>query len=245
MKGFVHLLVVLKEHPISPREKRSGRSATHFFCLKYSIALLFASKQNELDNVKTMDGKRLIEKIRLRNILSFGEGELQPLQKNKIMRRFNHQGEELELLPLNVIIGQNASGKSNLIDVIKLLRETTEEKGLASFLSSSGGINEWIWKGNKKDKKDNSLIEVTFSDEIDTVKYSLEFGESNQRLRIEKELIENLGRGQSIELIEDLTFLSDSILSKPLKTFIEKDKYFAYVKTRDRFKSFVFSLIYK
>jgi len=52
-----------------------------------------------------MDGKRLIEKIRLRNILSFGD-----------------LGEEIELQPLNVVIGQNASGKSNLVDVIKLLR---------------------------------------------------------------------------------------------------------------------------
>ena len=54
-----------------------------------------------------MDGKRLIEKIKLRNILSFGD-----------------KGEEIELQPLNIIIGQNASGKSNLVDVIKLLRFT-------------------------------------------------------------------------------------------------------------------------
>lgn len=79
-----------------------------------------------------MDGKRLIEKIKLRNILSFGD-----------------KGEEITLEPLNIIIGQNASGKSNLIDVIKLLRSLTQEKGFASFISRTGGIGEWIWKGEK------------------------------------------------------------------------------------------------
>ena len=77
-----------------------------------------------------MDGKRLIEKIKLRNILSFGD-----------------KGEEIELQPLNIIIGQNASGKSNLVDVLKLLRSIPQDKGLVNFVSSNGGINEWMWKG--------------------------------------------------------------------------------------------------
>ena len=79
-----------------------------------------------------MDGKRLIEKIRLRNILSFGD-----------------KGEEITLEPLNIIIGQNASGKSNLVDVIKLLRSLPQDKGLVNFVSRSGGVNEWIWKGHQ------------------------------------------------------------------------------------------------
>ncbi len=79
-----------------------------------------------------MDTKLLIEKIRLRNILSFGD-----------------KGEEIELRRLNVIIGQNASGKSNLVDAIKLLRSLPQDKGLANFISRNGGINEWIWKGMK------------------------------------------------------------------------------------------------
>ena len=81
-----------------------------------------------------MEGKRLIEKIRLRNILSFGD-----------------KAEEIELQPLNIIIGQNASGKSNLVDVIKLLRSLPQNKGLINFISRNGGISEWIWKGKKTD----------------------------------------------------------------------------------------------
>ena len=81
-----------------------------------------------------MEGKRLIEKIRLRNILSFGD-----------------KGEEIELQPLNIIIGQNASGKSNLVDVLKLLRSLPQDKGLATFISKNGGVNEWFWKGRHTD----------------------------------------------------------------------------------------------
>ena len=51
-----------------------------------------------------MDGKRLIERIRLTNFLSFGP-----------------EGEEISLQPLNVLIGPNSSGKSNFVEAVELL----------------------------------------------------------------------------------------------------------------------------
>jgi hypothetical protein len=33
--------------------------------------------------------------------------------------------------------------------VIKLLRSLPQDKGLVNFVSRSGGINEWIWKGHQ------------------------------------------------------------------------------------------------
>lgn len=117
-----------------------------------------------------MDGKRLIEKIRLRNILSFGE-----------------KGEEIELQPLNVIIGQNASGKSNLIDIFKLLRSLPQDKGLANFISKNGGIGEWVWKGGAKSYPN---IEITLTDFYGSkISYDLEFGEFQQRLNVVSEVI--------------------------------------------------------
>jgi len=120
-----------------------------------------------------MDGKRLIEKIRLRNILSFGD-----------------KGEELTLEPLNIIVGQNASGKSNLVDVIKLLRSLPREKGFINFINRSGGINEWIWKGKKI--IDIAEIEVsfpTYTRNLGEVLYSLAFDENYQRVNINNETI--------------------------------------------------------
>lgn len=54
-----------------------------------------------------MEGKRFIRTLRLENFLSYGS-----------------EGEEIELQPLNVLIGANTSGKSNLIEAIGILRAT-------------------------------------------------------------------------------------------------------------------------
>ncbi len=54
-----------------------------------------------------MEGKRFIHTLKLQNFLSFGS-----------------DGEEIELQPLNVLIGTNASGKSNLIEAFGVLKAT-------------------------------------------------------------------------------------------------------------------------
>lgn len=106
-----------------------------------------------------MDGKRLIEKIRLRNILSFGD-----------------KGEEITLEPLNIIIGQNASGKSNLVDVIKLLRELWLGNQLSDFLSKNGGVDEWLWKGKKTGLFAEVGIQILPVSEEEVNEYNLSFG---------------------------------------------------------------------
>ena len=52
-----------------------------------------------------MKNKTLIRKINLQNFLSYGS-----------------QGEEIELQPLNVLIGTNGSGKSNFIEAFRILK---------------------------------------------------------------------------------------------------------------------------
>ncbi|HZF40179.1 MAG TPA: AAA family ATPase [Blastocatellia bacterium] len=71
---------------------------------------------------------RTIQSIWLCDILSFG-GE----------------GEELELQPLNVLIGPNASGKSNLIEIFRLLRALPSNP--SQIIREGGGVSEWLWKG--------------------------------------------------------------------------------------------------
>ncbi len=146
-----------------------------------------------------MEGKRLIEKIRLRNILSFGD-----------------KGEEIELQPLNVIIGQNASGKSNLVDVIKLLRSLPQDKGLVSFISKNGGISEWIWKGKTESVGLEIGIKVKYP--LGKFTYSIIFDELLNRLNILEETIENKTFNKIIRRTEDFfeqrIEIGDSILSK-------------------------------
>jgi predicted ATPase len=71
--------------------------------------------------------KRLIRTIRLRNLLSFGP-----------------ESEEVELLGLNVLIGPNGCGKSNLIHAIDLLRACPRDLTKPFW---EGGVAEWLWKG--------------------------------------------------------------------------------------------------
>ncbi len=77
-----------------------------------------------------MEGKRTIHSIRLKNLLSFGS-----------------EGQEIELQPLNVLIGPNASGKSNFIEVLRLMSYLPRDIGKP--ISDGGGIGEWLWKGGE------------------------------------------------------------------------------------------------
>jgi predicted ATPase len=61
---------------------------------------------------------------------------------------FGPNTEEIELRPLNILIGPNGSGKSNLIEIVRLLCWLPEKEPW-SGVQSSGGVDEWIWKGGK------------------------------------------------------------------------------------------------
>ncbi len=71
----------------------------------------------------------LIREIRLQNLLSFGPDT-----------------PPLELRPLNVLIGANGSGKSNLIEAIGLLQAAPHD--ITEPIRRGGGLTEWIWKGS-------------------------------------------------------------------------------------------------
>ena len=52
----------------------------------------------------------------------------------------------LELCPLNVLIGPNASGKSNLIDLLRLARSLPSD--MQTPIRGGGGVEGWFWKGS-------------------------------------------------------------------------------------------------
>ncbi|MEW6200338.1 MAG: AAA family ATPase, partial [bacterium] len=118
-----------------------------------------------------MEGKQLIKSLIIKNLLSFGS-----------------EGEPIELQPLNILIGLNASGKSNLIEIIGLLHSTPKD------LSTPfrGGIGEWIWKGGG-DYKKIAMIEaiVDYPEGYVPLRYKLWFSSYGQKLETEDETIEN------------------------------------------------------
>jgi predicted ATPase len=68
-----------------------------------------------------------LKRLTLKNILSFKDSSI-------------------EFGPLNVLIGPNAVGKSNLIEAISLLRAAPGS--LAGEILRGGGVRQWIWLGD-------------------------------------------------------------------------------------------------
>ena len=118
-----------------------------------------------------MDGRKFIESIRLENILSYGP---------------NNQPFPLE--PLNVLIGPNASGKSNLIEALCLLRVTPRD--LQEPIREGGGAREWLWKG--ADRNPTATIEATVEYSMGTtpLRYRLSFTETGLRFDLRDEAID-------------------------------------------------------
>lgn len=109
----------------------------------------------------------LIQRIKLKNILSFGP-----------------DAQELELKPLNVLIGPNGSGKSNLIEVIGLLQAAPRD--LQQPIRESGGVSNWVWRGEPRETF--AEVEVVMPHGNDRLlRYRLTFYEDNQRFRLHSE----------------------------------------------------------
>lgn len=67
--------------------------------------------------------------------------------------------QEVELRPLNVLIGANGSGKSNFIGVFRLLHEI-EGKNLQLFVARSGGADKILHHGRKT--TDRLILDLDF-----------------------------------------------------------------------------------
>jgi predicted ATPase len=69
---------------------------------------------------------------------------------------FGPKTEPIELRPLNILIGTNGSGKSNFIEIIRLLHFLPDKNPWESMLAT-GGVSEWTWKGSKSRNSECSL----------------------------------------------------------------------------------------
>jgi len=120
-----------------------------------------------------------LKQIRLKNFLSYGE-----------------EGQILDLKNLNVLIGPNASGKSNFIEALRVLR-AAPGKGQEDLASTLG--SEFIWQGGTGEAiaciealtESNPLYSSSFR-----IRYDLEFRFSSDNrfvLSSEKALREEKG----------------------------------------------------
>ena len=119
-----------------------------------------------------MEGKTLIKSIRLKNFLSYAD-----------------EGVDIPLEPLNVLIGPNAAGKSNLLEALELLRATP--KDFAAPIREGGGITEWLWKGSKGLPVAEIETVLDHPAGVMPLRYRISFTASGQRLNIVDEFVEN------------------------------------------------------
>lgn len=113
----------------------------------------------------------------------------------------NFREVDVPLGPRAYLIGANASGKSNLLDLFRFLRTLaqTEGGGLQKALKERGGLTRLRSLHARKDPE--VRIEVELSDspsaEVPTWRYVLAFrseGKGQQRVLISEERVEHLGQ---------------------------------------------------
>ena len=119
-----------------------------------------------------MDGARFIRTVRLEGVLSYASG-----------------GGELSLEPLNVLIGPNASGKSNLIEALSLLAAAPGD--LQVPIREGGGVHEWIWKGTTEAPAATVEVTTEYPNGPTALRYRLSFGETGTRFDLRDEVVEN------------------------------------------------------
>ena len=115
---------------------------------------------------------RLIRSISLRNFLSYGDS-----------------GDPLETKSLNVLIGPNASGKSNLIEAVGLLQAAPKE--LAAPIREGGGVSEWLWKGRATPTPVAEIdVTVFYPDGAMALRHKLAFTMVGQRFELVDEAVD-------------------------------------------------------
>ena len=119
-----------------------------------------------------MEGKGFIRTIRLDSILSYGPGT-----------------PEFSLEPLNVLIGPNASGKSNLIEALSLL--AAAPKDLQAPIIEGGGVRDWPWKGSSNTPTATVEVTVEHPRGPSALRYRLSFAEVGSRFDLRDEAVEN------------------------------------------------------
>lgn len=116
---------------------------------------------------------RTLKTLRLDGFLSFAPGS-----------------EPIELEPLNVLIGPNGGGKSNVIEAIELLKATPTN--VSECIRDGGSVVDWLWKGEKRLP---AFVEAIVDEGTPTgrpLRYTLKFSETNSRLEVLDEAIEEL-----------------------------------------------------
>lgn len=115
----------------------------------------------------------MIKSVKLSNFLSFASN-----------------AEEINMQPLNIIIGTNGSGKSNFLEAFDLLRYAPID--ISKPIREGGGILDWLYKGANKCER--AFLEFVVKNSLSNAKYQelrykISFGAVNRNFEIFDEKI--------------------------------------------------------
>ncbi|MCR9238577.1 MAG: AAA family ATPase [Alphaproteobacteria bacterium] len=105
------------------------------------------------------------------------------LEKIRIQGFKSIKDQELDIRPINVLIGSNGSGKSNFIGAFMLLREITEGH-LSRFVKTKGGAERLLHFGSKVTEE--IRLHAWFNDSVDQYEISLEPSSADELLPIDE-----------------------------------------------------------
>lgn len=141
-------------------------------------------------------------RLRVSNLLSYGD-----------------PGIGIALGSLNVLIGPNASGKSNLVEILGLLASLPRD--LQKAIREGGGSAEWLWKGGLKPPGTAEVAVVASGYGKAVLHYRLKLALQGSRLAILEEVLEDLSHPDAVLVPKrspvtevDLVFVQPSVLEQ-------------------------------
>ncbi len=120
-------------------------------------------------------GDRLLNSLQLKGFLSFGPNS-----------------EPVRLTGLNVVIGPNGVGKSNLIEAVELLHATPAD--FSGAIRMGGLPSDWIWHGGAGSMAARIEAKLSPVNGRSELRYGIEFAESGGRLEIVDEVLEDAAK---------------------------------------------------
>ena len=93
----------------------------------------------------------------------------------------------LEFSDLNLFIGANASGKSTVLDALRLLHEGVQTRDFRAPVFSRGGIIHLAWKGKEAERID---VSVKLADADKTWEWSVRLIRAGYEFQVEEQLEE-------------------------------------------------------
>ena len=141
---------------------------------------------------------------------------------------FGPNEEAFALEPLNVLIGPNASGKSNLIEALSVLHAAPRD--LQVPIREGGGVREWMWKG-EPGGFGLAKIEVELTFILPMLSYALAFSEFGGRFRLEDEELETGSDLLDPDSLHHTVYKYRSVSQKPV---IETVSFFDNIQQRSQ-----------